>query len=133
MLRSMTRYVEVPREAFEAAMTKAGFKEEGVRGQLMFVRRHHRNPELKVKIYSSIPRNAGEARDCGEDSIVVVAVYEPPYPMKSRPLYRQRVFRVTSVEGVMERTLERAREAYVKCNEALKAIGVPKPKETKSQ
>jgi hypothetical protein len=122
----MSRYVEVPREVFEAAMTEAGFKEEGKRGQLMFVRRHHRNPELMVKIYSSIPRNASEARDCGEDSIVVCAVYEPPFPQRSRPLYRQRVFRVTSPEGVMERTLERAREAYGTLNEAIKTIGVPK-------
>ncbi len=126
----MSKYVEVPREAFEAAMTEAGFKEEGVRGELMFVRRHARNPELMVKIYSSIARNAGEARDCGEDCIRVVAVYEPPAPMRGRGLYKQRVLRVTSVEGVLERTIARAREAYGKLNEAIKVIGVPKSTKT---
>lgn len=125
----MSHFVEVPREAFIKAMTDAGFTElPGNRGELVFIRRNHNNEELLVKIYSSIPRNAVQARDCGEDAIRVVAVYEPPTPMKSRGYYKAKVLRVTSVDGVLQRTLERAREAYAKCNEAAKVVGKRPPK-----
>lgn len=123
----MNKFVDVPREAFEAKMREAGFELELPvrRGQLVFIRRNHNNQELVVKIYSSIPSNAGAARDCGEDSIRVVAVYEPP-KMKSRGLFKAKVLRVNSVEGVLTRTLEQAREAYRRCNDAVKTIGKPR-------
>ncbi len=125
----MSNFVEVPRDAFIAKMAEAGFTlsvlSDNVYGEMVFVRRNHYNHDLVVKIYSSIPMNAAQARDCGEDAIRVVAVYDPPpgHGAKGRGLFKAKVLRVTSVEGVLERTLARAREAYVKTNQAARVIG----------
>lgn len=124
----MSHFVDVPREAFIAKMKEIGFTqmEPTRQGELVFARRNHNNEELVVKVYSSIAANASSARACGEDAIRVVAVYDPKPPMRGRGLYKAKVLRVTSVDGVLERTVARAREAYAKCNEAVKVIGRPR-------
>lgn len=124
----MSHFVDVPREAFIKKMEEAGFtlQAPGAAGELVFVRRNHNNEDLVVKIFSSIPANGATARECGTDAIRVLARYEPKPPAKHRCYYSAKVLRVTSVDGVLERTIERAREAYARCNDAARVIGKPR-------
>jgi hypothetical protein len=52
----------------------------------------------------------------------VVAIFQPDKPdARSYPLYKgSRVYRSGSQAGIQERTLERMREAYARCNQWVK-------------
>jgi hypothetical protein len=71
-------------------------------------------------VYSSIQRGAEEARGCGEDAIRVVALFADArhqWPARTIPIFKAtRVHRTGSVEAVLERMVDRAREAYAACN-----------------
>ncbi len=106
-----SRYVEVSREDMVNALTKAGFTASPLGGELMFYRVHHLDSTMMVKIYTSMPRNGGDSRACGEDAIRVVLIFSTA--QRSGCLYKAtRVFRTGTSAGVIERTLDRAREAY---------------------
>lgn len=119
----MSRYVEVPRARLEAALDAAGFKvDPEARGELTYFRTHDRDHRLTVKVLTSVPLGGGRARACGEDAIRVLALFTwrhrkgDGYEYRTKSLASFRVFRVTSVEGVLERLLERARDAWRVCN-----------------
>lgn len=122
-----SRYVEVSQVAFLHALVQAGFTEYPTRaGELVYYRRHHNDPTMMVKVYTSLPRNAEEARGCGEDAIRVLLVFERPAqgerPGASGCLYKaSRVYRTGSEQAVIERTLERARECYAEANKRFNA------------
>ncbi len=117
----MSTYIEVPRERIIATLEAAGFSRDDVRGEVTYSRRHALDPKLLVKVYTSIPEFRDAARGCGEDAIRVVGLLTWTRQGEDVPrwkkLYQKRVFRVTSVEGVLERMMERAREAYKALNE----------------
>jgi hypothetical protein len=70
-----------------------------------------------VKIFTSLPKQVGDARGCGEDAIRVLLVFENPVSKASGCLYKaSRVYRTGSEQAVIERTLERARECYAEAN-----------------
>lgn len=122
----MNKYVNLPRDRFIAMMQERGFgvAEDQRSGELVFTRRNHNNHDLVVKVYSSIPIHASVARDCGEDAIRVLACYDPPKGKgKFRKLEEYKVLRVNSVDGILERTLQRMRDAYADTNKAFKHIG----------
>lgn len=114
----MSRYVEVDRTTFINALEAKGFTADPeARGELVYVRQHHLDPTMYVKIYTSMPLNAGDARGCGEDAIRVLLVFVNPRTNKSGCLHKtSRVYRTGSEAAVIERTLERAREAYAAGN-----------------
>ena len=120
-----SRFVEVPAEAIRARLHAAGFTETSFCGEVVFVREHARCKHSQVKVYTSLGVNAEEARACGKDAIRVVAVFERMTPGRDRPFVKafakcKRVYRTGTVEGVLERLVERAREAYGAINEAMK-------------
>jgi hypothetical protein len=106
-----SRFVEVSRQAMMGALEAAGFQ-ANVRGnELAYGRRHHLNRHLEVLVYTSLPSRGGDARPCGHDAIRVVLLAHGEYG--TRPLYKAtKVLRTGSEQAVIERTLERAREAY---------------------
>lgn len=118
----MSRFVQVPAAAIRERLTAAGFSllpatngEEEV-----YVRAHNRDARYTIKVYSSIQRGAGDVRNCGEDAIRVVAMWVDDkfsWPARERPIFKSaRVYRTGTVEGVLDRMIERAREAYEACN-----------------
>jgi len=120
----MNSFVEVPRERMEVLLIKAGF-ERGQAGQeILYSRRHARDARLSVVVYTSVAAGADDARGCGEDAIRVVAIFtwlhKATQKERHKNLYKARVLRVNSVDGVLERTIEKAREAYAACNDFLK-------------
>lgn len=119
-----SRYVEVSREALVGALEQAGFAPYVGRtgGELVYTRRHHRDPTMMVKVYTSLPARAGDARACGEDAIRVLLVFENERSGASGCLHKaSRVYRTGSEQAVVERMLERARECYAEANRRHKA------------
>jgi len=128
----VSRFVSVPAAAIRSRLAAAGFLlVPATRGEEVYERTHDRDGRYSVRVYSSIPRvhgggaanggGAEEARGCGEDAIRVVALFtdgrfhSPPLVV---PIFKAtRVFRTGSVEAVLDRLIERAREAYGACNE----------------
>lgn len=132
----MGTFVEVPKEAIIGALEKAGFKREPVRGEITYSRPHDKDNRLVVIVYTSVAENAAKGRGCGEDAIRVVALFrwtrKGETEVRRKKLFQARVFRVTSVEGVLSRMMERARDAYRACNDFLvddqrRRSGAPAP------
>lgn len=118
-------YVEVPAADFEARLQAAGFTREIQGSEVVYRRVHARCQHLSVKIYTSLPANGGDVRACGSDAIRVVAVFEKAGTEARRAIsfaiYKgKRVHRAGSIEAVLTRTIDRAREAYAACNEFCK-------------
>lgn len=114
------RYVEVSREAITSRLERAGFKRDDVRGEITYSRKHDRDSRLLVTVYTSVADGAEVGRKRGEDAIRVLAFFtwtrQGETQLRRKKLFQARVFRVTSVDGVLDRMMERARDAYAACN-----------------
>jgi len=114
-------FVPVPASAIRNRLAAAGFRLlPAAHGEEVYERAHDRDPCYTVKVYSSIQRGADSARDCGEDAIRVVALFADSrfhWPAQIVPIFKAtRIHRTGSVEKVLDRMIERAREAYAACN-----------------
>lgn len=112
------RYVEVPAAVIRERLTAAGFRLiPAHRGEEVYERAHDHDGRYVIKVYSSIQRGADEVRGCGADAIRVVALLVVG-PTEVYPIFKSpRVYRSGTVESVLDRMIERAREAYAACNE----------------
>lgn len=117
-----TRYVEVDRNVFCQSMEAKGFTPDPEAfGELIYIRQHHLDPTMYVKIYTSMPLRSGDARGCGQDAIRVMLIFKNDRTGRSGCLHKtSRVYRTGSEAAVIERTLERAREAYGAGNKRVK-------------
>lgn len=109
-----SRYVEVPRHAIEARLQAAGFTAGQHYGELTYDREvttPHGKPVF-VRVYTSVRVDRETARGCGKDAIRVALVFQHEdkwHGISSE----QRVFRTGTVDGVLERMVERMRAAWV--------------------
>lgn len=112
-----SRFVEVPAAAIQERLAAAGFRlVPATRGEEVYERAHDKDARYTVKVYSSVVRGATEARSCGADAIRVVALFTPRD--KTYPIFKStRVYRTGTVAGVLDRMVERMREAYARCNQ----------------
>lgn len=118
-------FVEVPSAALFARLEAAGFT-RGVSGrEVTYTRVHARDPRLTVVVYTSAAEGAQDARACGQDAIRAVALFtwlhRASGEVRHKKLDAFKVLRVTSVESVLERTIDAARKAYHACNEFIKS------------
>lgn len=124
----MKTYVEVPAEKLINFLSSKGFiKYDNSKfgNEVVYAFAHLKNKNVLVKVYTSIKDGSDVARGCGKDAIRVCTVYENAVTDKSFPLGKfNRVYRVGTVEGVLERLHERCRAAYVRGTEW---INSPKP------
>lgn len=107
-------YVVLPSEAILARLTTCGCLEaKDVHGrEIVYVRSHDLDSRYVVKIYTSVCRGMSVARGRGADAIRVVAVFQ------GRGIFKgKRIHRTGTVEGVLDRMVDRMREAYAACNE----------------
>lgn len=114
-------FVPVPAAAIRQRLAAAGFRLlDAACGEEVYERAHDKDARYTVKVYSSIQRGAAEVRECGEDAIRVVAIFLDGrfhWPAKEVPIFKAtRVHRTGSIEAVLDRMIERAREAYAACN-----------------
>jgi hypothetical protein len=122
------RFVEVPRELFEKFLESKGF-DRGVHGrEIVYRRKHDRDPSYIVCVYTSIPVSGPVTRGLGADAIRVTA-YQiiGADGTNTRGIAKcQRVYRTGTVEGVLKRIYERMREAYAVCNKRIAERGGPR-------
>jgi hypothetical protein len=117
------RFVNVPADAVRDKLLAAGFTRttEAWGNEEVYDRPHDRDAHYVVRVFSSIHSGAEEARQCGADAIRVVAVHTDDrfrFPPRSIVIFKAaRVFRTGTVEKVLGRMVDRAREAYSACNE----------------
>jgi hypothetical protein len=131
----MSTFVEVPAALIREKLKAAGFKlaspERGSHEET-WIRSHDRNPRYVIKVYTSLTAGAQSTRDCGTDAIRVVALEaaydQTRWPGRWFPIFKgRRVHRTGSPEAVVDRMMDRAREAYAAINEHLKQRGRPYP------
>lgn len=119
-----TRYVPMSSEALEAFLQKQGFSRTVQHREVVYIRKHHKNPDLQVKVYTSLRDGASQVRDCGADAIRVCTVFESasksfgvgkfPKLLRTAPTDMTETDRV---EVVLGRLYLRMREAYARANE----------------
>ena len=114
-------YVEVPAGAIRGALFRAGFGFDPERShEEVFSRAHKHDPRYAVRVYTSIAQGGVRARGCGKDAIRVVVTFEGPNGR--RGIWKsRRVHRSGSVEAVLARMLDRAREGYGHINGLMKS------------
>lgn len=103
-------YVAISRERFEAEMNDMGFTHVNIPGtsEMVFEREIPKN-DFAVRIYSTITPNSGVSREVGKDAIRIQLFNKK----KERPIKSEgRVNRTGTEDGVMERTRQRARDAW---------------------
>jgi hypothetical protein len=109
-------YVNIPANKIEQLLSSKGFVRTIQGNEIVYVFSHKINPLLKVKVYTSIKENEIFVRGCGKDAIRVCGILETK--TKTYGIAKSmRVNRTGTVEGVLERLLERARAVYARLNE----------------
>jgi hypothetical protein len=132
-----TTFVNIPPDTLRQALSSAGFtRNPAVRAREEvwdFV--HKRDARYIIRVYTTIPlvstnpssgtssstSSSTRVRACGNDAIRVVAICAKASPSTEYyGVYKgRRVHRCGSIDGVVSRMLERAREAYRACNQRL--------------
>jgi len=117
-------YVEVPTERLFSFLEEKGFSRTVRYSEVVYERKHDRDPRYKVLIYTSVREGRRKARGCGQDAIRVCAVFESVSELGDPMCYGvaklPKVLRTGTVEAVLERTITRAREAYAVINKRVK-------------
>lgn len=109
-------FVEVPAERIRETLLKAGFRLMDPAGgyigsgEEVYFRAHDKDTTYAIKVYSSIQHGRRSARGVGQDAIRVVVV---KWRGQWVGIWKgKRIHRTGTVDGVLERMIERAREAY---------------------
>jgi hypothetical protein len=123
----VSRYVEVPAAPMRAMLEEAGFTPGRMGREVTYTRVHAMDPRLSVTVYTSLSVDGASVRACGTDAIRVVALFtwenrNSTPTTRRKGLFARRVYRVTSIQSVLERTLDAMREAYKACNEYRKTL-----------
>lgn len=97
----------------------AGFTKSVANTEVVYSR-PHRDPRFTIKIYTSLTDGEAHTRSCGADAIRVCLVYTNPLTGKTSGVGKAtRVNRVGTDDGVLNRTLERAREMWSLANQQI--------------
>lgn len=103
------------------ALEQAGFVVDTIDqsgNELVYIRQHHLDMSMFVKVYTTLDRRGGDVRSNGSDAIRVLLIFRNSWSGRSGCLYQTaKVLRTGTERGVIERTLERAREAYAHGNQ----------------
>lgn len=112
----MGNFIEVPAERIETFLAGKGFTRSVQRQEVVYSRVHQGDPNVKILVYTSIRIGRQSARGNGQDSIKVCTIFDNgsrSFGIGKFP----HVFRVTSVESVLERMYEKMRAAYARGSE----------------
>lgn len=113
-------FVNLTAEDFEKFFSNKGFEKTTVGNEIVYTRRHHKDSRYTIKVYTTLRIGAHNVRNVGEDAIRVCAVFVNG-SFSRGAAKTKRVYRTGTVEGVLERTLNRMREAYEVCNEQIRS------------
>lgn len=109
-------FVEVPAADIEGFLAGKGFARTVVGCEVVYVRKSSRNPDVVIKVYTSVRVGNASVRRVGRDAIRVCVVFENG--RKSFGIGRfPHVNRVGSVQSVLARVQERLLDAAARGNE----------------
>lgn len=112
----MPTFQPVTMQHFQVMIDKGFVPVDQPVGEIVLCRRHERDNQLVIKVYTSIPRGETECRQAGADAIRVALVREYPNGTSRGVGKTKRVNRTGPAEGVIERVLQRARDLWKSVN-----------------
>ncbi len=112
----MANFVEVPAQAIESHLAAKGFVRGVQREEVVYVRASQRNPDVKIKVYTSVRVGRPVVRGAGKDAVRVCVVFDNGRRSFGIGKFPS-VPRVHSVESVLRRTDERIRAAKLRAVE----------------
>jgi hypothetical protein len=112
----MANYFAMPAETLEKWLVDNKFERTVQYREVVYVRKSQKNPDVVIKVYTSIRDGASNVRNSGRDAIRVCSVFDNG--RKSFGIGKfPPVFRVTSVESVLGRLKDRIMDAAKRANE----------------
>lgn len=112
----MANFVEVPAQDIENHLSAQGFSRTVQREEVVYVRSSQRNPDVKIKVYTSIRVGRTVVRGAGKDAVRVCVVFDNGRRSFGIGKFPS-VPRVHSVDSVLRRTDERLRLAKLRAVE----------------
>jgi len=109
-------FVAVPADVLEKWLSDQKFERTVQFREVVYVRSSVKNPNVKMKVYTSIKDGQVQVRDAGKDAIRACVVFENGARSFGIGKFPP-VMRVTSVESVLTRLKERLMEAAKRANE----------------
>lgn len=123
----MGRFVEVTREQLEGFLQAQGFRRAVQGDEVVYLRDNHNDPNVKVKVYTSLTAGSNRVRACGVDAIRVCTVFENgersfgvgkfPKLLRTAP---EGLDHGARVKVLLNRLYERMREAYARGNQFIR-------------
>jgi len=123
----MSQYIDVPAADIENFLQNKKFERTVQRTEVVYIKRSQVDPNLMIKVYTSIQIGATQARANGRDSIKVCCVYDSGTSSFGVGRFPP-VFRVTSVQSVLERLDLKIKEASIRARDWLVSQGKTVPK-----
>ncbi len=121
-------------QGIEQGLKKAGFKKlENQRGEDVYTFTHRKDPGLHLKVFTSI--KDGQVRVKDADAIRVVMLYQQQRNKEKRviPIGKMPIVKrspKSTVETLVKRVIDRARDGYVKMNKVDRCEKCRAPKAT---
>lgn len=112
----MSQYFAVPASAIEDFLTDKKFERTVQRNEVVYSRKSSRNPNVILKVYTSIRIGASAVRGSGKDAIRACVIFDNGQRSFGIGKFPP-VFRVTSTNSVLLRLDERLRQAAARGNE----------------
>jgi len=109
-------FVAVPADVLEKWLQDQKFERTVQFREVVYVRSSVKNPNVKMKVYTSIKDGQAQVRNAGKDAIRACVVFDNGARSFGIGKF-QPVLRVTSVESVLSRLKERLMEAAKRANE----------------
>ena len=112
----MANFVAVPSEAIEEYLQSKKFERSVQRNEIVYSRSSARNPNVHIKVYTSIKEGQSQVRAAGKDAIRVCVVFDNGRKSFGVGKFSP-VLRVHSVESVLGRLHQRLIDAAKRGNE----------------
>lgn len=112
------QFAPIPAKDLHDRLSAAGFRAHpiinGAPGEELYELAHHRDPQYVVRVHSTLQRDERTVRERGEGSVSVVAIRLSPDPdvVYNGPA----INRAGTVDEVLDRVIESARDAYAAIN-----------------
>jgi hypothetical protein len=111
-------YIAVPAATIEDFLQAKGLERSVYYNEVVYTQTHGDNPNVKIKIYTSIRVGQAAVRACGADSIKIATVYDDGAKRFGVGKFPH-VLRVGSEQEVLDRITERMAAAYKRGSEWL--------------
>ena len=110
-------YNPIDAKHLTAALEKHGFEPTVVGKELVYTRDNHNDPQLTVKVYTSVTEGHEFVKKKGSDAIRTCLVYTGPDGKTRGVAKTKRVHRSGTDTAIIKRMMERARAMYKLANQ----------------